>query len=615
MCSKNMKTDKDLLSAMLLLLPSLVLLLTPVTADPLGKVRSNKTYTPNSPFENNLKGLLQSLSSNTHLTGFNSASVGSNTNQVHGRALCRGDVAAQDCKNCVENASQEIMKVCKSEEAIIWYEFCQVQYSYQMFSVMVYTGKYPDSNSQKKNVSDPGHFYSFQKDLMGNLTNDAAFDHAKLMFAVGETKLSRNLTIYGLVQCTRDQPGGFCSNCLMSAFGDLSGCCKTHEGGTILRSCNMRFEVHRFYKVPTVNAGEWKMWMLVLVICIPIFAPAVLIGSCILYRRGTKGTQNVAMIQEGSLLGPQELPFMDFATVKAATDNISDSNKLGQGGFGTVFNSKKAVKKIMARAEEVKNEIILIAKLQHRNLVRFLGCGIEGDEKLLIYEFMPNKSLDIFIFDEEKELQLNWETRHNIINGIARGLLYLHEDSRLKIIHRDLKPNNVLLDHDMVAKISDFGMARIFCEKQNAANTRRIVGTYGYMAPEYAMEGIFSVKSDAFSFGVILLEIISGKRNSGFYLTQLAPTLLAYAWRLWNEGKELEFVDSLLTESCPAEEILRCVHIGLLCVQEDPADRPTMSMAHFLIRSKLRSLYHASTLFLHGITMVYLWPHQLIYFL
>ena len=154
----------------------------------------------------------------------------------------------------MENASQEIMKVCKSEEAITWYEFCQVQYSYQMFSVKVYTGKYPDSNSQKKYVSDPGHFYSVFKDLMGNLTNDAAFDHTKLMFAVGETKLLRNLTIYGLVQYTRDQPGGFCSNCLMSAFGDLSGCCKTHEGGTILsRSCNMRFEVYRFYKVPTVH--------------------------------------------------------------------------------------------------------------------------------------------------------------------------------------------------------------------------------------------------------------------------------------------------------------------------------------------------------------------------
>ena len=254
-CFKNMTNDKDSLSAMLLLLSSsLVLLFTPVTADPLDKACSNKTYPPNSPFENNLKGLLRSLSSNTHLTGFNSTSVGSNTNQVYGRALCRGDVAAKDCKNCVENASQEIMKVCKSEEAIIWYEFCQVQYSYQMFSVMVYTGKYPDSNSQKKNVSDPGRFYSVLKDLMGNLTNEAAFDPANLMYAVGEAKLSRNISIYGLVQCTRDQPGVLCSNCLMSAFGDLSGCCKSQEGGTILsRSCNMRFEVYRFYKVPTVG--------------------------------------------------------------------------------------------------------------------------------------------------------------------------------------------------------------------------------------------------------------------------------------------------------------------------------------------------------------------------
>ncbi|KAL6348119.1 hypothetical protein AAG906_039274 [Vitis piasezkii] len=521
MCSKNMKTNKDSLSAMLLLLHSLVLLLTPVTGDPLDKVCSNKTNTPNegpSPVS-----IFQS--SNTNLTGFNSTSVGSNINQVHGRALCRGDVAAKDCKNCVENASQEIMKVCKSEEPIIWYEFCQVQYSYQMFSVKVYTGKYPDSNSQKKNVSDPGHFSSVLKDLMGNLTNDAAFDHAKLMFAVGETKLLRNLTIYGLVH-----------NCLMSAFGDLSGCCKTHEGGIILsRICNMRFEVYRFTKSQlSMVTGEWKLWMLVLVICIPIFALAVLIGSCILYRRGRKATQNddeksqhtllhelatpttIAMIQEGSLLGPQELPFMDLATVKAATKLF----RLKQARTGLSRKSWQG-------AEEFKNEIILVAKPQHRKLVRLLGCGIGGDEKLLIYEFMPNKSLDIFIF----------------------GLLYLREDSQLKIIHRDRKPNNVLQDHDMVAKISDFGMARIFLAENTVMLTAQ---NSGYMAPEYAMERIFSVKSDVFSFGVLF----------GFYLTQVAPTLLAYV------GNELELVDSLLTESYPAEEILRCVHIGLLCVQE-----------------------------------------------
>ncbi|WRX27871.1 Serine-threonine/tyrosine-protein kinase [Theobroma cacao] len=183
----------------------------------------------------------------------------------------------------------------------------------------------------------------------------------------------------------------------------------------------------------------------------------------------------------------------------------------------------------------------------------------------------------VSIWDPEKRPQLDWKTCFEIISGIARGLLYLHEDSRLKIIHRDLKPSNVLLDQDMVAKISDFGMARIFCENQNSANTKRVVGTYGYMAPEYAMEGLFSVKSDVFSFGVIVLEILCGQKNSGFYLTEHAQTLLAYAWQIWREGKELEIVDPFLLESCSKPEINRCFHVGLLCVQEDPADRPTMS--------------------------------------
>uniref|UniRef100_A0A7N2LUG6 non-specific serine/threonine protein kinase n=1 Tax=Quercus lobata TaxID=97700 RepID=A0A7N2LUG6_QUELO len=175
----------------------------------------------------------------------------------------------------------------------------------------------------------------------------------------------------------------------------------------------------------------------------------------------------------------------DIGTIEAATNKFSDDNKIGEGRFGKVYKGvllegkKVAVKRFSMKSlqglEEFKNEVILIAKLQHRNLVRLLGWGIEGEEKLLVYEFMPSKSHDSFIFDSER--LLDWKTSYTVISGIARGLQYLLEDSRLKIIHRDLKPSNVLLDHDMVAKISDFGMARIFNENQNIANAKRVVGT------------------------------------------------------------------------------------------------------------------------------------------
>ncbi|KAF8414026.1 hypothetical protein HHK36_002025 [Tetracentron sinense] len=282
-----------------------------------------------------------------------------------------------------------------------------------------------------------------------------------------------------------------------------------------------------------------------------------------------------------------ELPLFDLDSIAAATNNFSIENKIGEGGFGPVYKGELpkgkeiAVKRLSQSSGqglvEFKNEVILIAKLQHRNLVKLLGCCIQGEERMLVYEYMPNKSLDYFIFDQNRRKLLSWQKRFDIVMGIARGLLYLHQDSRLIIIHRDLKTSNILLDSEMIPKISDFGIARIFGGDHTEEKTKRIIGTYGYMSPEYAISGHFSVKSDVFSFGVLLLEIISGQRNRGFCHPDHDLSLIGHAWKLWIEGNPLELIDELMENFFPECEVLRCIQVGLLCVQQRPEDRPPMS--------------------------------------
>ncbi|XP_022941090.1 G-type lectin S-receptor-like serine/threonine-protein kinase At4g27290 [Cucurbita moschata] len=328
---------------------------------------------------------------------------------------------------------------------------------------------------------------------------------------------------------------------------------------------------------------------IVVVLAAALIVAALLLVGFYVVRSRKQGKK--LEVQEESM----ELPLYDLSTISHSTDNFSNSNKLGEGGFGAVFwgrlpnGQEIAVKRLSNQSrqgmDEFMNEVKLIAKLQHRNLVKLLGCCIQGEEKMLVYEYMPNNSLDSFIFDLAGRKLLDWSKRFNIICGIARGILYLHQDSRLRIIHRDLKPSNILLDTDMIPKISDFGMARTFGGDQIEGNTKRVVGTYGYMAPEYAINGQFSIKSDVFSFGVLVLEIISGEKNKGFHRSNHALNLIGHVWRLWKEGRPLEFIDTSITNLYAPSEVLRCIHISLLCLQKHPEDRPTMSNVVLMLSS------------------------------
>ncbi|KAF8658819.1 hypothetical protein HU200_059311 [Digitaria exilis] len=267
------------------------------------------------------------------------------------------------------------------------------------------------------------------------------------------------------------------------------------------------------------------------------------------------------------------------------TDNFSAKRIVGRGGFGTVYKGQLtsgvmfAIKRLDERATlfDFSSELQL-ASLEHINLVRLLGWCVHGKERLLVYEYMHNGSLDRISSEKTKGALLNWYKRVRIIKGLAEGLVYMHKHSLLWIIHGDLKPNNVLLDQDMNPKIADFGSARTLSSDRAEGRTIRIVGTSGYIAPEYASRGLYSVKIDVFGFGVLSLVIISGRKN--IILEEQGDTvgnLVRDAWQLWKDGRLHELADPLLGDGYEIDEMVRIIHVALLCTQEDPVDRPTMS--------------------------------------
>ncbi|XP_019094737.1 PREDICTED: probable LRR receptor-like serine/threonine-protein kinase At1g56130 [Camelina sativa] len=273
-----------------------------------------------------------------------------------------------------------------------------------------------------------------------------------------------------------------------------------------------------------------------------------------------------------------------YSELKSATQDFNPSNKLGEGGFGAVYKGnlndgrEVAVKQLSVGSRQGKGqfvaEVVAISAVLHRNLVKLYGCCFEGDHRLLVYEYLPKGSLDQALFGD-KTLHLDWPTRYEICLGVARGLVYLHEEASVRIIHRDVKASNILLDSELVPKVSDFGLAKLYDDKKTHISTR-VAGTIGYLAPEYAMRGHLTEKTDVYAFGVVALELVSGRKNSDENLEEGKKYLLEWAWNLREKSRDSELIDDELKEY-NMEEVKRMIGIALLCTQSSHALRPPMS--------------------------------------
>ncbi|CAN0914603.1 Cysteine-rich receptor-like protein kinase 8 [Linum grandiflorum] len=538
------------------ILVSLLLLhfcyLTTAQTDPFVFCGTNGNYTSGSPYQQNLNLTLSSLTTNASVTGYYTISKGSNPDTAYGLIQCRAYLSKEDCQTCAAKIVTEAVRLCPyQKKATRFSGECSVQYADWSFfaeletspvvMIVTYGGENPTNQTR---------FSSQLGSLFRKLSLQARNDPNRL--ATGNINYLSFRPIFAMFECTRDVSEDDCFSCLQSLFGAIPSDQTDAQVSAI--SCNARYGLSRFFRDPppppppppppapppssppqlppappprsatSHEKGSRTIAKLVTPVAL-VITPVTLVLLLILgiyycfFLRKHRGRKDDDESSSETLLIP-------FAILREATCNFSNANKLGQGGFGAVYKGKMsdgeevAVKRQLTSSsqgmEEVKTEVTLVAKLEHTNLVRLLGFCIQGKERLLVYEYIPNGSLDQVLFGNTtlKKSKLNWETRYRIIVGIARGMQYLHEDSRLNIIHRDLKGGNILLDESMNPKISDFGTARLFSGTQTHINTGRVLGTRGYMSPEYVNNGIFSTKSDVYSFGILILEIVSGDRIS-----------------------------------------------------------------------------------------------------
>jgi len=282
--------------------------------------------------------------------------------------------------------------------------------------------------------------------------------------------------------------------------------------------------------------------------------------------------------------------------LKDITDNFSSDREIGKGGFGVVYKGvdaqsgvvmavKKLRPSLSAQEKQFKNEANILARVDHHNIVKLIGYCDETEERLVLlcYEYLPKGSLDSIIYD--KPCGLEWQDRYKIIVGICQGLYYLHEGlDNTPIIHMDLKPSNILLDDRMEPKIADFGLSRRFGEEQSLTWTENLMGSIGYMAPEYWDRGEISTKLDIYSLGILILEIVTGKKNNQSVVNKSGEHFIEDVRKDWTHMSQKASKNPSLGSDC-LQQVHRCIEIGLSCVEADKERRPTSGQLLSLILS------------------------------
>eukprot|EP00252_Welwitschia_mirabilis_P021334 TRINITY_DN5455_c1_g2_i2.p1 TRINITY_DN5455_c1_g2~~TRINITY_DN5455_c1_g2_i2.p1 ORF type:complete len:677 (+),score=37.45 TRINITY_DN5455_c1_g2_i2:95-2125(+) len=585
-----------------------------------------RNYTKGSQLQKNVLAVFEQLvNRSSKPAAYNTSVVGSSGKTIYGLLNCRGDTTDKQCRSCAQDAVTALQQNCRTASGgVAWFDRC-----YLRFENFRFIGQLDVDNfwyfSTKDNFSNPIVSETKVTQLLTALSVQA-INYPDSRYAAGFNNSSIPI-IYGLVQCWKDISKDECETCLYNALSALKGYVLQHgsKGGQVLsESCVNRYDTYRFFnststppstqsiapdyglsypalpsgkspgKLPVILGAVGGSTLLLLIVALIIF---------LLSKRRRANSRNSPFQDEenNDLAKDDHILFFSMKVLINATDNFHEDLKIGEGGFGVVYKGtladgqEIAVKKLSVRSlrgkQEFINEIKLVAKVQHRNLISLLGCCTEGSNRILVFEYVPNKSLDKILFGQDDRRILDWNRRYKIILGVARGLRYLHEDCKLKIIHRDIKASNILLDQKFNPKIADFGLARLFPDEQSYIETR-IAGTYGYMAPEYAIKGQLSTKADVYSFGVLLLETLTGKKNSEYDPEMDIQSLLGWVWRLYQNGNLMEIIDETLGETHIQDQILRFIHIGLLCTQADSSLRPSMSIVILMLSSRSVTLPH-----------------------